>query len=182
MSWPQPGQRANNLAMKANFAVYCWVGWALATVPAVHAAVYHCVRDGRQVYTDTPCTPASSPAQLPQLNRADPATGSGGLATQFDRDAARAHQQRDRDDAAWLKAYQAKKARDAAIRKGLAEGRVVEGMTPADVERVLGEPESVVDDAGVPRRWNYRNGRVRKTVTFKDGHVSSIHTSGTHRR
>lgn len=158
------------------------IGYALLTLPVAHATVYHCVSGGQQVYTDIPCTPESQPAQLPRINRADPATDSGGLARQFDHDAAHAHKRRDHDNAAWLETYQAKKARDAAIRKGLVEGRVVEGMTPTDVERVLGVPASTLGSKAAPRRWSYRNGRARKTVAFKNGRVSSIRESGSSRR
>lgn len=152
---------------------------AIGCVCSVQAAVYHCVQDGRQVYTDTPCTPDSQPASLPSLNRADPATDAGGLASQFDRQQNQTHRQRDRDDAAWLKTYQAEKARQAAVRKGLVDGRVVVGMTPEDVKHVLGAPTDALGSAAAPRRWSYRNGRARKTVTFKNGRVSGIRRSGS---
>jgi len=167
--------------MSLRFGIF-GIGYALLTLPVAHAAVYHCVSGGRQVYTDIPCTPESQPAQLPRINRADPATDSGGLARQFDHDAAHVHQRRDHDNAAWLEMYRAKKARDAAIRKGLVEGRVVEGMTPAEVERVLGVPASTLGSKTAPRRWSYRNGRARKTVAFKNGRVSSISERSGKRR
>lgn len=145
---------------------------------AAQAAVYHCVRHGQQVYTDTPCAPEAKPAQLPTLNHADPATDAGGLARQFDRQQEQAHQARDRADDAWLRAYKARKARDARIRKGLVEGHIVEGMSPQDVESVLGAPTSISGTSARPRRLEYLNGKSRSSVTFRNGRVSSVRKTG----
>lgn len=164
--------------MKADRAICCQVMLLLAMGSTAQAAVYHCVRDGRQVYTDTPCTPEAQPAQLPSINRADPVTDPGGLAKQFDRQQEQAHQARDRADDVWLKAYEVKKARDARIRKGLVEGHVVEGMSPHDVERVLGVPTSTLGTSARPRRWEYRNGKSRSSVTFRNGRVIGVRKTG----
>jgi len=149
---------------------------------AARAAVYHCTVQGKSVYTDTPCAANAAPAQLPDLNRADPTHDPGGLVQRYDREQQRAQHARDVNDKAWLQRYHRQQARNAAIRKGLVDGEVVEGMTPDQVEQVLGVPYGVLGSRRAPRRWTYRNGRARRSVTFHNGRVSGYSHRGDDQR
>ncbi|MDE2148311.1 MAG: DUF4124 domain-containing protein [Gammaproteobacteria bacterium] len=147
----------------------------LASFPA-QSAVYHCQQDGHELYSDRPCSSQARPAQLPPLQTVPAGPAEKGMAEAWDRNTAKTKAARDDADRRWLIDYRARKAREAAIRKGLMEDRVVVGMTPDQVERVLRQtPDQVSGDPRHPKRWVFHNGRARSTtVTFERGRVSKV--------
>jgi hypothetical protein len=157
---------------------------AAALLPTVvFAQIYRCDRDGAPLYTDHPCAPGAAPAQLPMLNSGGAAdAGQNGLAQRFDAEAAQATAARDKADAAWLKHYRRGQARQASIRRGLMEGRVVKGMTRDQVRSLLNAPDRVQGEDQPRERWTYAEpGRRRRTVTFKDGLVVADSEGGRRR-
>ncbi len=162
------------MSRKKNPAISIWV---IATVMAfgcsdsARAYVYRCTVNGRMVYTDIACAPNSAPAELPELTGVQ-AVPHGDFARQYDDEARRRGIAVSRARAQEAAAYEKKTANDAAIHKALLEDRVVPGMTPAQVEQVLNLPNRIEDQGGAHERWLYRNGRDRRTVSFKDGVVT----------
>lgn len=143
----------------------------------VLAEVYRCERDGVVRYTDKPCEPAAKPIELrdPIVVPAGPSADLSGAAEQR-REAQRS--ERDKADAAWVESYAARKEAEDAVRAGRVTATVVEGMSPADVRRIHGEPTVMSRNRGGKadrETWSYSldDGR-RLHVTFTDGHVSSV--------
>ena len=167
-----PRWRAYNPPMKPLAIV---LAAALAYSSAVCADVYRCTVGGRLVYTDTPCNANAVPADLPPLSNMA-AVPHPDLAKQYDAEARQQAAAVHKARAADADAYARTSAREAAIRKGVIEGRVVAGMTPAQVESILNLPTQVVDQGGPHERWIYRNGRERRTVVFKNGVVNTDRT------
>lgn len=138
------------------------------------AAVYRCTVGGKTVYTDQACRVGASAVKLPALQTVPAGLAEQDMAGQYDRRQKAAAQARKAADAAWLQRHAARKAQQAAIRKGLVEGRVVAGMSPAQVEQVLGSPARRTGSAVAPKRWTYVNGRSRRVVEFSGGVVKRV--------
>lgn len=141
------------------------------------AAIYRCEQDGRTVYTDTPCAAASEPIaeRQPTTIAAD---GEADLAAAHDERRERERDLRSTADAQWLRLHEDRKAEAARIRQGLVEGRVVAGMSAADVRHVRGAPDSIEPGAGAGgERWVYRRDRRREVVEFENGHVKGPATA-----
>jgi len=146
---------------------------AACSVQTASAEVYRCQQDGKLTYTDQPCHPGAEPASLPPLNRSQADRSAPSLAKQYDADAERQSDSQAKADRDWLKTHGDDKTQDDAIRKALIENRIVKGMTPDQVRRVLNNPTSIEDQGGPKERWTYQNGRERRTIAFKNGVVSS---------
>jgi len=152
--------------------------WAVAAMIAfaysgtVRAYVYRCIVDGHMVYTDVACAPNSAPADLPDITPVQ-AVPHADFAQQYDDEARRQAIIVRKARAEQIAAFEKKTAAETAIRKAVIEGRVVPGMTTAQVESVLNLPSRIEDQGGPHERWFYQNGRDRRTVTFKDGVVVS---------
>ena len=151
-----------------------WLGFAMmAGVLSLRAeaAVYRCEQAGRTVYTDTPCAAGSEP----MAERRPPTIAAGGeadLAAAHDERRERELDSRGDADAQWLRLHEERKAEAARVRQGLVEGRVVAGMSAADVRHVRGAPDSIEPGAGVGgERWVYRRDRKREVVQFENGRV-----------
>jgi len=164
-------------------AVFCVV---LCALPATAKPVYKCEENGTMTYTDQPCAPGARAAELPGLIVATPPTRA-------ERDLARAHEARleraraarDRDDAQWLKQHADREDREARVRQAILAHKVIKGMTFAEVERSLGEPQEVQggDSYGTDKTtWIYTDGGKRRTVNFKDGQVTSTSARGKGKR
>lgn len=142
----------------------------------VSAEVYRCEREGRTVYTDVPCAAGARP-QVPSAPAAV-VTGAGvpaEVAKQYDERMAREKKARDEADAQWLEAHESRKAEEARIRAALIEGRVIAGMTPAQVRQVLGGPDEISHEVAGGRnieRWEYRGKGRKRSVSFEDGRVT----------
>lgn len=148
----------------------------IASAPVL-ADVYRCERDGVVRYTDKPCDPAARPIELrePIVVPAGQSADFSGAAQQR-RESQRS--ERDKADAAWVETYAARKEAEEAVRAGRVTATVVEGMSPADVRRIHGEPAVVSRSRGGKtdrETWSYSldNGK-RLHVTFTDGHVSAV--------
>ncbi|HUP90860.1 MAG TPA: DUF4124 domain-containing protein [Solimonas sp.] len=150
---------------------------ALVASMAAHAEVYRCQVEGREVFTDKPCAAGAKPAELAPVSvmQAPPPSD---LARQWDERTARERKARDRTDKAWLEKHEASKTREERVRNGRVTGKVVRGMTAADVRSVLGAPDGSTRDDGKKgdrEKWTYTLGDGRKqTVTFQDGEVSAV--------
>lgn len=147
----------------------------LAALPAA-AAVYRCEVGGRPVYTDRPCAAGEAPHALPQISTL-PAAGEADLAKEHDARVERGRKAREKDDAAWLKSYEAAKNRDARMDAVIADGKVLKDMNADQVRRALGSPDEVERRAG-GEEWVYRDGRSRQTVVIENGQVVKISRSG----
>jgi len=147
--------------------------------PAAFASasnIYRCDTGGHLTFTDRPCGDASA-VTLPNPNVMDsPGAAERGLAKQHDERIERERRQRDQADAVWLRQHQLQVARDGRVRSGIVEGKIVRGMTPQQVEEVLGKPGSVshsVKKGGADQEhWTYKDGDTVQTVTFTDGQVT----------
>lgn len=139
--------------------------------PRAEAAVYRCEQGGRTVYTDTPCAAGSAPIaeRQPTSIAAD---GGADLAAAHDERRERELDSRSAADAQWLRLHEDRKAEAADVRQGLVEGRVVPGMSAADVRHVRGAPDSIEPGAAAGgERWVYRRDRKREIVQFEHGRV-----------
>jgi hypothetical protein len=152
----------------------------LLSGPAAAKPVYKCEENGTITYTDQPCSPGARAAELPGLIVTQPPTRA-------ERDLARAHEARiagmraarDSDDAEWLEQHANREDRAARVRAAIIAHKVIKGMTFAEVEQSLGEPQEVQggDSYGTDKTsWIYTEGGKRRVVNFKDGQVTS--TSG----
>lgn len=138
---------------------------------AAEAAVYRCEQDGRLVYTDTPCAAGAEalPERQPPTIAAD---READLAGAYEERRERERDLRSTADAQWLRSHEDRKAEAERVRRGLVEGRVVPGMSAADVRHVRGAPDAVESAAGAGgERWVYRQGRKREVVLFENGRV-----------
>ena len=171
---------AYNFAM-SRLAILLALSGLLAALPT-RADVYRCQQDGRTTYTDHPCAAGAEPAELPSVTTVAPAAHAKRLADQYDREAARAAGEQRRARIAEDERYQKQHAQDQAIRKALVEHRVIKGMTPADVRRVLHSPSRIENEGGVSERWIYEDGGEHRTVTFRNGVVSADTTRKPRRR
>lgn len=133
-----------------------------------HAEVYKCVAAGKTTYSDRPCDAAARPATLPPLNTIQRKTGDD-LAKSYDERLSRDKAARDEADAEFVKNHAKKVAREKAVRAAIIDHRVVEGMTPSEVDSALGFAEETRPDGS--RRY-HRDGQ-RITVRFKNGTVHS---------
>jgi len=164
--------------MKTAIAVAC----VLWSVSAGAKPVYKCEENGTITYTDQPCATGARAAELPGLIVTAPPTRA-------EQDLARAHEARiagmraarDRDDAEWLKQHANREDRAARVRAAIIAHKVIKGMTFAEVEQSLGEPQEVQggDSYGTDKTtWIYTEGGKRRTVNFKDGQVTSTSARG----
>ncbi len=144
----------------------------LLVINAAQAAVYKCVVAGQTSYSDQPCAKAAAPAVLPPLNTMQRKAGDD-LGKQYDERLSRDKAARDKSDAAFVKQHADQAARDKAIRAAIIDHRVVEGMTPSQVESALGTAEEKRADGS----WRFRRDGQRISVGFKDGRVSSVSSS-----
>lgn len=156
---------------------------ALAVLPlaAVPAQVYRCQADGVVVFSDKPCAPGAQPVEVPKATVIPAQKGDDLLAEARKREA-RERQQADtrrKAEAEWQARYAQDKAEAERVQRGRAQGIVVEGMTPADVRRIHGEPTIVSrNQKGQADRetWSYLLDDARVTVVFSEGKVSSVKT------
>lgn len=157
----------------------------LLSGPAAARPVYKCEDNGNMTYTDQPCAPGATAAQLPGLIvTAPPTAAEQDLARAHDARTAGARAARDRDDAQWLKQHAQRQDRDARVRQAILAHKVIKGMTFAEVKQSLGEPQDVRggDSYGTDKTtWVYADGRSRRTVNFKDGQVTSTTSRGSGR-
>lgn len=155
-----------------NMPRIAWVLCGCLTV-AADAAVYRCDVEGRVVYTDTPCKAEAEPLEVRTPSSIAPVQG-GDLARDYDERIGAERAQRDEASARWLEGYQDNKAEAERIRAARVDGRVVPGMTPADVKLAWGMPDAVENPDAERERWVYRRDRTRKVVTFRDGRVAGL--------
>lgn len=148
----------------------------LATPPAV-GAIYRCQVDGRTLYTDRACTPASAPIPLPPLQDVPGAGVDRAAARRHDERAAAEAEAKRQANAAWLADYEARRQHEEAVHTALVHGDVIRGMTPAEVRRAWGAPTRVTGQPGKAEHWVYVNGRARRTVSFAAGVVSGVRYS-----
>ena len=144
----------------------------LATLPAA-ADVYRCMVDGKTVFTDRPCDSQAAPHALQPSTVVAPDNNKG-LAKQHDQRLQEQLKARDQADREWLEQHRADKVEAQRLRKALVEDRVISGMTPQQVRRVLGYPEQVrrsTNKGVVTERWTYRNGKSKRHIRFADGVV-----------
>lgn len=134
-----------------------------AAVPA-RAEIYRCGPPGQQTYTDRPCADGQR-LELPPPVTVAPA--DAGAARDWDRRVARGRKARDAADAEWLEQHEERRRREERIRAARIAGRVVEGMTEAEVRHVLGAPDEV-ERGGEAEVWRYGSGR---RIRFRDGVV-----------
>ncbi|HEX7381605.1 MAG TPA: DUF4124 domain-containing protein [Nevskiaceae bacterium] len=163
------------------------MSWLLAAAvavatPAADAAVYQCTAGGQTRFTDQPCLKDAPEATLPILGSVPAAPAGDDLARRYDERTARDRKTRDQASAEWIAEHERRRQQSDAVRRGLVEGRVVPGMTPAQVESVLGVPARRVEANGVPRSWTFINGRTRHTVDFAGGVVKRSVTRTRRRR
>ncbi|MFP5306421.1 MAG: DUF4124 domain-containing protein, partial [Gammaproteobacteria bacterium] len=131
-------------------------GLVAATV--AQAEVYRCSDSGGVVrYTDKPCGTAAQPIDLPDpiVVPAGPTADLIGEAKER-KDTKRAA--RDEADAEWIEQHEARKAEEERLRNARVTATVVEGMTPADVRRIHGDPLVVSESRsakGVRETWSY---------------------------
>jgi len=137
----------------------------LALVPAAPTAgeIYRCTRQdgGAPLYTDTRCDAQAQPvpSRTPPTIAAYPAPD---LAARHDQRLQREHERRQALDARWLAEHHRAAALDQRIRQAVVEGRVVAGMSAAQVRQAWGAPDQVIPQVGdgAPReRWVYRGDR-----------------------
>ena len=139
---------------------------------SAHAEVYKGAVAGAITYTDKPCEANAEPAALPRLH-AIPGAKKDDLARQFDERIEKGRAARDKADAAFVKQHAEKTAREKAVRKAIVDHKVIEGMTPSEVQSAIGHADETLPDG----RWRYRRDRERVTVRFKDGRVSGVSTT-----
>lgn len=140
-----------------------------AVGPASAANVYRCGTPQAPVYSDRPCVAGAEPLVVPAPNgMAPPRAPSTPKPDKAEADAARRLRQQNE---AWLRDYAARREAEAALRKGVVESRVVPGMTPDQVERILNLPQAR-SQSGTTERWTYRNGNSTRIVVFRDGRVA----------
>ncbi len=145
-------------------------GWVSAD--AASAEIYRCERDSVPVFTDIPCAPGAEPLVTRNPTTVQ-ASHNADLARRYDERLERERRERDRADAQWLGAHDLAQAEDQRLHRALIEGRVIKGMSPAQVRQVWGEPAQIQSsEAG--ERWTWRDGKKRRTVSFKDEHVRSV--------
>jgi hypothetical protein len=171
---------AYNFAMPRLAALLAVSGLLAST--SVRAEVYRCLQDGRTTYTDRPCAVGAEPVQLPPVVTVAPSDHVKSLAAQYDREASKDEAAHRRARAQAAERYEKQHALDQAIHKALVEHRVIKGMTPGDVRRVLHAPTRIENEGGVTERWIYEDGAQHRTVTFKDGLVSADSTRKPRRR
>jgi len=149
----------------------------LATVPVHAATVYRCDSGGHPTFTDRPCDAGEQTevvASNPNVT-APPSESEKDLARQHDERLKRERMERDKADAEWARQHDAQKAKEDRVRSGVVEGKIVRGMTPQQVEEVLGKPGEVshgVKNGADQDHWTYRDGDVMQTVTFTGGQVT----------
>jgi hypothetical protein len=157
----------------------CTAGVFLLAVGAAPAQVYRCEQDGVVRYTDKPCEQGARPVELPPAIVV-PAGPKADLLGDAERKRESQRKARDKADAAWVEAHEARKAEEERLRSGRVTRTVVEGMGPEDVRRIHGEPAVISRSrtAKGPREtWSYAlEGGKRLHVTFVDGRVSSVRT------
>ncbi|HUR41085.1 MAG TPA: DUF4124 domain-containing protein [Verrucomicrobiae bacterium] len=139
--------------------------------------IYKCDERGVITYTDRPCSPQAQRAELPALIVAQPPPRALlERAAAYDARQARDLAERERRDAEWLKAHGQKRQREDLVREAKVRGKVVKGMTPDEVRQALGEPDGIDsgDSFGTEKQtWTYMDGKAKRTVSFKDGAVTT---------
>lgn len=146
---------------------------ALLCAPAVEAEVYRCDHNGQPVYTDRPCAAGAAPATLPSINGMSPQPAASDLARDYDERRATESKEHREADAAWLQEHEARKAREDLIRSAMVQGRIIKGMRPEQVQRVLHSPTRIEGAGSESERWIYESGGEQRSIGFKDGVVST---------
>lgn len=149
----------------------------LWSVPEVAAQVYRCEQGGTVRYSDKPCASGAQPVELPKPIVV-PAGPKADLLGEAERRRNQQRQARDTADAQWLQDHETRKSEEDRLRDGRVSRTVVQGMRPADVRRIHGEP-SVVSAGktakGARETWSYAmEGGRRVHVTFIDGVVTNV--------
>ena len=148
----------------------------LVTSPIASAEIYRCERQGLAVFTDVPCDTDAAPLQIQTPNLIEAGLAAD-LARQHDERLKQEHGERDQADALWLQAHEQAKSREQNTRRAIVEGRVIKGMTAAQVRQVWGEPTEV-QSGDKAERWIYKDKRRRSAVSFVDERVSAVSGSG----
>lgn len=152
----------------------------LAAAPA-SAQVYRCQQGDTTVFSDKPCAPGARTVEVPPAivipsgPRVD-LIEEGRKREQRESQASSAQRKAEEE---WQAQHAQSRAAEERIHRGRAEGKVVEGMSPADVRRIHGEPTVVSrNQRGEANRetWGYLLDRTRMTVVFTDDKVSSVST------
>lgn len=148
--------------------------------------VYRCQQDGATVFSDRPCAPGAQPMALPEavVIPAGPRTDLLEAARQREQRERERGDQRREAEAQWQAQHAQEQAQIERVQRGRAQAQVVEGMTPADVRRIHGEPTVISRDArGRSNRetWSYVLDEGRVTVVFVDGRVASLRSRETRR-
>ncbi|HEU0198115.1 MAG TPA: DUF4124 domain-containing protein [Nevskiaceae bacterium] len=176
-----PTRAVTGDAMRQALGV-CVAAVGIVLASQARAAIYRCQTAGKLVYTDRPCTPNAATATLPPLGTVPATPRDGPLVRQYDHRTAAEAKGHEAARRAWLQDYDERRARRQAIEHALAEGDVVTGMTPAQVESAWGEAVQRTGTDRDPRRWTYVNGRQRRVVEFSDGVVQRVHKGAAARR
>lgn len=156
---------------------YCLLA---ALLPAsAQAQVYRCQQGEVTVFSDKPCEAGARPEPLPQPVIV-PAGPSVDLLGEAEKAAKRSAERNEAENAEWHKGYQTRTQEQEKLRNARVAGTVVEGMKPAEVRRIHGEPTLVSSGSnskGEYETWSYSHGDGSRThVTFTNGVVSAVRT------
>jgi hypothetical protein len=141
------------------------------------AGIFRCEIDGKPVFSDKPCVAGAAPLDLPPVNTIQYSREDRALAKAHDQRGSDERETREKANSEWHQAYQARKMREAEVRQGQLKGEVVNGMTPAQVRNLMGEPDHAsvqTSDSSDKESWTYRDGNSTATVQFRNGQVAGV--------
>jgi hypothetical protein len=149
-----------------------------ALLPAsVQAQVYRCQQGEVTVFSDRPCEAGAKPEPLPQPVIV-PAGPSADLLGEAEKAAQRSAERQADENAEWHEGYKTRKQQEEKLRNARVTGTVVEGMRPAEVRRIHGEPTVVSQGSnskGPYETWSFVGSDGTRThVTFSNGVVTAV--------
>ena len=168
----EPVKRIGGHAIAAGLAL-------LMIASAAQADVYQCQKDGVTVFSDKPCAadaqtyhPAHPVQVIPHVDAPD-------LAKQYDDKVQQGRKARDQAYAQSNSEYQAQKDEDERLHSAMVQGKVVVGMSAAQVRTLMGTPLGTRRQArkgSVTEVWTYQQkDGSRLAVSLKDGKVVSLY-------
>ncbi len=150
----------------------------LAALP-VEAGVYKCVVEGQTVFSQIPC--GNDARRMDILPGPVPPPRDSGAAVESFADDPLLLEYRARQKAmveaqgAAAAAHEAERAERRRVKDAVKDGRIVAGMGPDDVKRVLGEPQEIKrarSASSASETWYYRKrAKTTRYVRFRDGRV-----------
>ena len=152
-----------------------WIGiWVLAATPAM-AQVYRCPQGNTTVFSDKPCDDKAEPYQAQRPVVVVPHEKVPDLTHQYDERLAREKKTRNEENAAWNRDYKARKTEEERLGEARAQRKVVQGMKPEEVRRLMGEPTETSRDEdrkNTHETWTYLVDHNKTQIYFKDGVVT----------